>query len=253
MEASRIKAILVLVAALAFASAPFWSGSFGGFDPDRFPIPQVDPPAQRAGYAFAIWGPIYLWLVAVAGFGLVARAEDPDWDAHRWLLFASLAIGATWISVAQVSPLGATILIWIMLATALAALFRAPAQDRWLARAPMALYAGWLTAASCVSLALLGAGYGVVLGQVGWAVIAVALASLIAAAVVVLLRGPIFYAAAVIWALVAVIVQNLATQPVLAGLAGLAAVGLAVLAIRGERADMAAERAQAARSTQTGT
>jgi hypothetical protein len=148
MDDRRMKAILIAAAALAFASAPFWTDGFGGFDPNRYPDPQIDPPVQPAGYAFAIWGPIYLWLLAHAGFGLFARDEDGPWDRTRWPLFLSLAIGASWISVAQRSPILATILIWIMLAGALMALMRTPARDRWLLAGPLGLYAGWLTAAT---------------------------------------------------------------------------------------------------------
>ena len=125
-DTMRMKAILLVTAAVAFASAPFWSGGFGGFDPDRYPIPQIDPPVQPAGYAFSIWGPIYLWLILSAAFGLLRRAENPAWDAHRWPLVASLAIGTPWISVAVISPIWATVMIWAMLGAALWALFTRP-------------------------------------------------------------------------------------------------------------------------------
>jgi len=205
----RMKSILVLVAALAFALSPLFSGDFGGFDPDRYPVPQVDPPVQPAGYAFSIWGVIYLWLVLSAGFGLLRRAEAPQWDAARWPLFINLAIGAGWIPVAQQSPVWATVLILVMLVTAILALIRTPVMDdRWLLRAPVALYAGWLTAASSVSVALLGAGYGIGFGEVGWAFAGLALALAVA---LVVLRGagwsPL-YSVGVAWALVGVVVQN---------------------------------------------
>ena len=29
---------------------------FGGFDANQFPVPQVNPSVQPAGYAFSIWG-----------------------------------------------------------------------------------------------------------------------------------------------------------------------------------------------------
>jgi len=50
-----MKAILVLIAALAFAITPFLSPEFGGFDPNLYPMPQDDPPVQPAGWAFSIW------------------------------------------------------------------------------------------------------------------------------------------------------------------------------------------------------
>src|SRR6056297_3673371 len=101
---NRMKAILTLTAALAFALSPFANDGFNGFAPDQYPIPQDDPPVQPAGYAFGIWGPIYLWLVAHALWGLVRRSDSPAWDATRWPLALSLAVGAAWLPIAQVSP-----------------------------------------------------------------------------------------------------------------------------------------------------
>ena len=239
-----MKAVLLFAATLAFVTAPLWSNGFGGFDPDRFPIPQRDPPVQPAGYAFSIWGPIYLWLLAHAGFGLFARAEDPAWDRARWPLIVSLAPGAAWISVAQTSPGMATVLIWIMLAGALLAVLSSPkTQDRWLCAAPLGLYAGWLTAASSVSIGLMGAGYGVLGGnQVLWAWLALMIAWVIAFAMQTLLRRVPEYGLAVAWALVAVAVRNAGESTALTLAAGAAAAGIAYYALRNWR-DAAARTA----------
>ena len=59
IDQRRLKSILVALAALAFAASPLLVPGFGGFDPNRFPVPQENPPVQPAGYAFAIWGLIY--------------------------------------------------------------------------------------------------------------------------------------------------------------------------------------------------
>ena len=120
----RLKAILTLLAAVAFLLSPVFSSGFNGFSAGQFPIPQVDPPVQPAGYAFSIWGLIYLALLAGAVFGLTKRASHPGWDAARWPLIASLVVGAAWIPVANRSVVAATVLIWIMLVTAVLALDR---------------------------------------------------------------------------------------------------------------------------------
>jgi hypothetical protein len=236
MDTMRMKSILVLVAALAFALSPVFSGSFGGFDPNRYPVPQIDPPVQPAGYAFSIWGLIYLWLVVSTVYGLFRRAEAPDWDASRWPLFISLAIGAGWIPVAQQSPVWATVLILVMLVTAILALIRTPVmEDRWLLRAPLALYAGWLTAASSVSVALIGAGYGIGFGEVGWAFAGLALALAVALAVLRTAGWSPLYAAGVAWALVGVVVQNGTGQLALAIAAALGAVVVLVAGLMWNR------------------
>ena len=235
MLSHRAYVILTFTAAVAFAFGPFVV-SFDGFDPNAYPIPQDRPPAQPAGYAFSIWGVIYLWLLASTGFGLFARPDDPEWIPTRPPLFISLTIGAIWLPVAELSPIWATILIWVMLISALIALLKTPEKDRWLLRAPIGLYAGWLTAASSVSVALLGAGYGILFGQIIWAVIAIALAFTIAMNIITTRKSHGTYAFAVAWALVAVIVQNLSSAPLIAALAGLGAIAVAGLFIYVNRA-----------------
>lgn len=229
----RMKAILTLSAALAFALSPLVSDGFNGFRPDQFPIPQIDPPGQPAGYAFAIWGLIYLWLVAGALFGLLRRDVAPGWDRARWPLIASLVIGAAWIPVAQLSPFWATVLIWGMLGGALWALLVAGGEDRAWLRTPIALYAGWLTAASCVALALMLAGHGI-LGAQSAALSMITLALVIAVIVLGLRPDTPEYAGAVIWALVGIVVAN--ASPPNPRVLALAGAGIAVLvgvALRG--------------------
>ncbi len=166
---------------------------------------------QPAGYAFAIWGMIYLWLLVGLGYGIWKRREDAQWHAMRLALIPSLAVGAIWLAVAVASPVWASVLIWIMLITALMALFRSPVEDPWFAALPIGLYAGWLSAASCVSLGLLAAGYGY-LDATTAALAAIILALVIASAVQTRLGRAPSYGIAVIWGLVAVVVQNFA-QP----------------------------------------
>ncbi|GGB97512.1 seryl-tRNA synthetase [Marivita lacus] len=227
----RVWAALVLLAALVFAASPWFTDGFNGFEPDQFPVPQDNPPVQPAGYAFAIWGLIYLWLIIGAGFGLIKRSDDPDWDAMRPPLVASLAVGATWLPVATLSPVIATILIWIMLGTALLSLFRVGDTDRWLQQTPVAIYAGWLTAASSVSIGLLLGGYGLLNGT--WAaIVALSIGLVIAMVAQYRLHRAPEYGVTVIWALVAVIVAN--GTPLNIAVVGLCVIGImAILALRG--------------------
>ncbi len=227
----RLWAILTFAAALAFVASPLATGGFSGFDPSQFPVPQDKPPVQPAGYAFSIWGLIYLWLIAGSAFGMVKRADDEDWAAMRPALFASLAIGTAWLPVAHITPVGATFLIWAMLGSAIRALFLVGDMDRWLQSSPVAVFAGWLTAASAVSLGLLIAGYGW-LPETLAALISLGIGLAIAVTVQYRLHRAPEYGLTVIWALVAVIVAN--WQPLNVAVAGLALIGIiAILALRG--------------------
>lgn len=228
---TRLWAGLVLLAAIVFAASPWVSQGFNGFEPDQFPVPQDDPPVQPAGYAFSIWGLIYLWLLVGAGFGLLRRSDDPDWTAMRPPLLVSLAIGATWLPVANVSPVIATVLIWAMLGSAFVSLFRVGDTDRWFQQAPVAIYTGWLTAAASVSIGLLLGGYGV-LGGTWAAIVALSIGLVIALVAQYRLHRAPEYGVTVIWALVGVIVAN--GSPLNIAVVGLCVIGImAILSLRG--------------------
>ncbi|MGR3492370.1 MAG: hypothetical protein ACU0DW_09945, partial [Shimia sp.] len=168
-----VYAFLVALLALTFAGSPLVVDPFSGYTEDQLPIPQIEPPIQPAGWAFSIWGVIYAWLLVSAGFGLWKRAQDPAWNKVRPALIVSLFIGTFWLWIANQSALWATVTIWMMLIGAVIALRQAPSLDRWLLRAPLGLYAGWLSAASVVSTATLLAGYGILFDQVVWALIGI--------------------------------------------------------------------------------
>ena len=203
-------AIITAILTATFLISPAFT-SFSGFEANQLPIPQVDPPIQPAGYAFSIWGLIYLWLGFSAGFGLWKRGDDPAWDRARLPLILSLGIGTPWLYVATQSPILATIMIMLMALTAIIALIKAPDFDRWTFQAPVAIYAGWLTAASFVSLGSTMAGYGVGFGSLGWAYAGIIGALAVGLLVFAKRRAP-EYLLTLIWALVGIIIANRGTE-----------------------------------------
>ncbi|MEJ6391436.1 hypothetical protein [Gymnodinialimonas ulvae] len=232
----RLLALLTLVAAFTFALVPVFTEPFTGFDPAHLPNPVGRLPIQPSGYAFAIWGVIYLWLIASAGYGLVKHGNDPDWAPHRPWLIASMALGAAWIPVALAAPVPATVMIFAMWATALIALLKAPQTDPGFAIAPIGLYTGWLTAASFVAAATVAAGY-----DIGSRISAswVALAIALIAAVVITRKTPtLAYPGAVIWALTGTMIANWNIFPAFATSAALGALLLIAIGL-GRRIDAA--------------
>ena len=236
----KIKSIALLLAALAFAISPFFVESFDGFDPALYPIPQIDPPIQPARWAFAIWGVIYLWLIVHAAYGLFKRADDPTWDRARLPLIMSLGLGAAWLSVAERSPIWATVHIFVMLVFAIWALAVSPrasggrAND-WLAQVPMGLYAGWLSAASFASLGMVGAGWGLWMDENSWAIIGITAATTLALFVQTSLGRAPSYGLAVIWALVAIAAKDAQPDTAVALLAAGAAFAMALATLRAAR------------------
>ncbi|GLQ26187.1 tryptophan-rich sensory protein [Sulfitobacter pacificus] len=228
-------ALACFLLSLLFAASPLFVEGFAGFDPNQFPVPQDNPPVQPAGYAFAIWGVIYGWLILGMGWGLLRAHHDGQWHDMRKPLAVSLLVGTVWLAVAVASPVWASLLIWVMLLAALAALFLAPVNDQTWAAWPVGLYAGWLSAASCVSLGLLTAGYGF-LDQNTAAIIFTGLAIIIGGFVQSALGRAPTYGIAVIWALVAIVVANLETAPMIAYIAGGGALVMLVPTLKAFRA-----------------
>ena len=205
----RIARIAVLLLAVAFAVSPFLSNGFGGFYRESFPV-QVDRwPAQPIGWAFSIWGVIYLGLILAAAWAVWRPASMPGWPRAAGTLGASLFIGVFWIDAAMRAPPVATVMILIMAPTAVMAMLRVGSD--WREWVPVGLYAGWLTAASGVAVSVVATGYGIVSPRT--AAIVMILCVLIAAVVVAAARPRIWsYRAGVIWALFGVIVANAAAQ-----------------------------------------
>ena len=199
-------AIITALFAASFIISPAFT-TFTGFEANQLPIPQIDPPIQPAGYAFSIWGLIYGWLAVSVVFGIWKRGDDPAWDKARPYLIASFAIGTPWLYVATQNAILATVMIIAMAVTAIMALLRAPDFDRWWFQAPVAIYAGWLTAASFVSLGSTAAGYGIVFGSLGWAYAGIIGALIVSLAVFHRRHAP-EYLFTIIWALVGIIVAN---------------------------------------------
>ncbi|MCC5992221.1 MAG: hypothetical protein JJT99_06825 [Rhodobacteraceae bacterium] len=220
---------LALIATAAFVLSPLVTDPFSGFDPDRFPLPQTEPPVQPAGYAFSIWGLIYLWLAVSALFGVMARRADAGWQRMRLPLIVSLGPGAAWLWVAGISPIWATVLIFWMLGFAVLAMLRAPQTDRWLAQAPVAIYAGWLTAAAHVSLGVSMGGFGLAPPDIA-AVLCLTLAAGVALTILHYRADLSLYGAAVIWAVFGVLVANLGGS-IMVQIAAVVALGLVGLAI----------------------
>ncbi len=234
------KALILLVATVAFGVAPFVTPPFTGYDPALFPVRIERPSIQPAGYAFSIWSVIYLWLAAHAVFGLWKRSEDPAWATVRVPLTVALVVGAVWLWIAGQTAIWGTVTIWIMAGAAILAFLRAdPDRDRWMLSAPTAIFAGWLSAASAVSTGVLVAGYGW-LGDTAAA--AAMLALVLAIAVTVQMRRPSMpvYGLTVIWALIGIIVVNRSDNLTVAGLAGAGVVVMAATLWAARRAKLRA-------------
>jgi hypothetical protein len=235
---------LVLAAAIVQIVVPVYVNPFrGGRDGlDVAPPSMIEP----AGYAFAIWGPIYLAAVAYAIFQLLpAGRADPVTARIAPYAIILYAGSSLWLCAAQYGPVWATMpILFVMAVAGVVALLIAtgapePTTARfWLIVVPFGVYAGWATCATFVNIAEVAPGYG--FNRFGLSIPTYAIASLIAATlvagtVVFLSGGSVPYAATVLWALVAIIVAaQMRGHPtsitVVAAVAAMAVVSLTVAA-----------------------
>ncbi len=210
-----MQALILLLATAAFVAAPAVTPPFTGYAPGTFPVLIKRPAIQPAGYAFSIWGVIYLWLLisAVAGFWQRGNAA---WSRPFLPHLAALILGTLWLAIASGYPILAAVVITTMAACTLWAFLSAdPRQNRWLQQAPLGLFASWLTAATCVTWGILLGGYGW-LSDTSAALAMLALALAIAITVQSRRPGMPTYSAAVIWASVGVAVVNWQDLPLIA-------------------------------------
>jgi hypothetical protein len=168
-----------------------------------------------AGWAFAIWGPIYLAFLAYAGYQLLpAQRGRTVHRATGWWLAASAVLNAGWIlAFSTRNVLLAEVLILALLAV-LARVFGRLSRERASGtveraalRFPVALYTGWVSLAVVAGTAATGVRLGLP-GDGALATIAAVLILLMAAAVVASVTtfgtAVVGYAAAVVWALVGI-------------------------------------------------
>lgn len=188
-----------------------------------------DTTLKVAGYAFAIWGVIYLGLLIYAVRQVLpATGESELLTRLGWpSALAFLGIGWWIVAAAFDWEVGTILLIFgsllvllvplLLNAPTIRALPRA-AIERWTVAWPLALLAGWLGVAAPLNLLTVLTGNGdlpTVLSPTVWALIAVTAVTVKALAVTWVLRTPAF-ALPIAWGLLGAFVAELERNPTLA-------------------------------------
>ena len=150
-----------------------------------------DTTLKVAGWAFAIWGPIYLGLIVYAVRQALPKTRDSEMlRSFGWPSVLAL-LGIGWWILAAAWDLEVTTIILIfgaLIVLLIPLLQKAPAiralpqgdRDRWMTVWPLAALAGWLTVAAPVNLLTVATGNGdlpAALPPTAWALLAVTLAS----------------------------------------------------------------------------
>ncbi len=147
-----------------------------------------DATLRVVGWAFAIWGPIYLGLIVYAVRQLLPGTRESEMlRAFGWpSVLALLGIGwwilaAAWdLEVATIVLIFGALIVLLIPLLVNAGLIRSLGRwdrDRWLVAWPLGALAGWLTIASPVNLLTVATGNGdlpTALAPTAWALLAVA-------------------------------------------------------------------------------
>lgn len=240
MKRSLLRQLIVILGVVAtivvngLANALPLNGQQTGEVSDRFPVYFVP-----AGYVFAIWGLIYLGLVAFAVYqALPAQRTNRRLAAiDAPFVIASLA-NIAWIFLWHYEVFAGTMVIMLVLLAALITIyvrlgigrFNVPTAERWAVHVPFSIYLGWITVATVANasqlLFVLGwGGFGI--GGPAWAAIMLGVA-VIVGALMALNRRDAAYLGVLVWAFIGIALKHAAT-PLVAISAWLATALVALL------------------------
>jgi hypothetical protein len=207
-----------------------------------------------AGYVFAIWGLIYIGMLAYASAQFIAPlSHDPLPDRLAWPLIVSSVANVAWLLLWQSLNIFWTVPVMLVLLVSLISAYvmsrqgrpeRPSALERWAVRAPLGLYLGWISVATIanISAALYAArwnGWGI--PAAWWGVVVLVVGA--ALAIVGLLRDrAVIFAGVFVWAFAGISVAT--SSPLVRVAAG----GLAVAIVLGAVVSLVTMRRAAERA-----
>ncbi|OKH19329.1 tryptophan-rich sensory protein [[Limnothrix rosea] IAM M-220] len=176
-----------------------------------------------AGYAFSIWGLIYVGLISLAVYqALPSQKNNPHTkQLGYWLTFASIT-QIIWVIFFQYQLFAVSLVVIGLIVVFLAKLYLTlnhdgkaiPQKIRWLVRRPISIYCAWVTVATIVNAACLlhflnWSGWGI--EPEIWAAILLVIGTGLAAFITFKYRDIVF-GGVFVWAWVAIAVKHSQTE-----------------------------------------
>jgi len=171
-----------------------------------------------AGYVFAIWGIIYIGLIAYAVYqALPAQRENPRLQTIGWWVVLGGLANCTWIFLWHYEQFVGTLAAMLVLLATLIAVYLAlgvgqmkvSSGETWAVRIPFSIYLGWITVATIANVSdVLDTLHPLGLNNVAatWMVVMLG-AVLIISGLMSFLRRDVAYAAVILWALAGIAVK----------------------------------------------
>ncbi|OAV44112.1 hypothetical protein [Lewinella sp. 4G2] len=173
-----------------------------------------------SGYAFAIWGPIYLGLIAFPIYQWIKkRDEHPAWVEVRYWYAANVVANGIWLVLASYDQVWTTVAVIVFMLFSLFRINRlldviessqAPI-SYWLERFAFYIYFGWVTLATVLNVAsdLKFTGWnGAGISEVTWTLVMSCIAAAIAGFTAWTFRSAA-YAGVVVWAFIALALKHI--------------------------------------------
>ena len=157
----NLLSVLIAIGVNAASQSRLWDLPTVGEISGRYPT-LITP----AGYAFSIWGAIFLGLLAIGAYGVYRAfrySDNNGWIARTvpWFCGANL-FNALWVWVFSHEMLGLSVAVIFALLACLIALIRVLDMERWDAPIgtiaflwwPICLYSGWISIAVIANVAV---------------------------------------------------------------------------------------------------
>lgn len=194
-----------------------WLSNTGVFGPTNGAISDQYPTLiVAAGYAFSIWGVIFLLDVIYGTWQLSERGTDARARALRPWTAAAFALTSAWMIVFSLQWFWlALAIIWTSLACLVYVAWRLSKSVRyatapWWQWVPLSLHAGWVSLAAFLNIAQVIVAYKLlsVTHMLPWTLVLFALVAVLLLIALANMRGNPWYAVAAIWGLIGVYVKQ---------------------------------------------
>lgn len=191
-----------------------------------------------AGYVFAIWGLIYIGLIAYTIYhSLPSQRNNPLLIKTGWLVVLSNLANGAWIYFWHYGYYAITLVIMIILLVSLLLIYLRlnigkalfSRADKWLVSIPFSLYLGWITVATIANATALLSyigwnGWGV--SDLSWTLVMLT-AGVLISGLMSFTRSDIAYSLVLVWAFVGISIRWMSLMPL--NIAGFTAAGLVLL------------------------
>jgi benzodiazapine receptor len=233
----NLAALTLALVMNGLANALPLNGQTTGAISDRFHVYFVP-----AGYVFAIWGLIYLGLLAFGIYqALPAQRDDPRLRRIGYWFALGCVANAVWILFWHYEFFVLTVPVMLVLLISLIVIYmrlgigqtRVSSAEKWLVHVPFSVYLGWITVATVANvtdaLSYVGwTGWGI--DPQAWAVVML----LVAAAIALLVnwtRADVAYVLVIVWAFAGIAVKQAGVELVVRAASAMAVVVALPLAV----------------------